>query len=172
MSGEGLHRTRHFEGRRAAILVDECNGDRLVMWGRDAALSLSKTEITADAMASARLVHVDDVDADAAVRSAHLARAAGVPVTSDLDRVNDRTPELVRAVSVPVFASHVPEALTGERNLVRAQREGAALQVKEQQRQRRGDHEQGGENGREYFAEGAHGRPFIPRARSMELWDA
>lgn len=106
----------------AAILVDERTGDRLVMWGRDAALSLSETEITADAMASARLVHVDDVDADAAVRSAHLARAAGVFVTSDLDRVNDRTPELVRAVSVPVFASHVPEALTGERDLERALR--------------------------------------------------
>ncbi len=106
----------------AIILVDERSGDRLVLWGRDAALALTEAEISPEAIASARLVHVDDVDAEAAIRAARLARAAELPVTSDLDRLNDRTAELVRAVTVPVFASHVPEGLTGEKDYERALR--------------------------------------------------
>ncbi len=98
----------------AVILVNDANGERMVLWGRDERLNLSPSEISPDAIASARLVHVDDVDTEAAAGAATLARRAGIPVTSDLDRVNDRTPELVRAVSVPIFAEHMTEALTGE----------------------------------------------------------
>jgi sugar/nucleoside kinase (ribokinase family) len=43
-------------------------------------------------------------------------------VTSDLDRVTDRTPELVASVTVPIFAEHVPAALTGESDPERALR--------------------------------------------------
>lgn len=106
----------------AVILVDERSGDRLVLWGRDAALALTPEHISTDAITSARVVHVDDVDIDAAIYAARLARAAGVPVTSDIDRFSDRTPDLVRSVTVPVFASHVPEELTGERDHERALR--------------------------------------------------
>ena len=34
-------------------------------------------------------------------------------MTSDIDRLTDRTPELVAAVTIPIFAEHVPSALTG-----------------------------------------------------------
>jgi sugar/nucleoside kinase (ribokinase family) len=98
----------------AVILVNDANGERMVLWGRDARLDLVPSEISADAIASARLVHVDDVDMEAALRAATLARQAGIPVTSDLDRVDERTPDLVRAVSVPIFAEHMTQALTGE----------------------------------------------------------
>lgn len=106
----------------AVILVDETSGDRIVLWDRDERLCLREREIPMDAIASARVVHVDDVDEEAALRAARAARAAGVPVTSDLDRITDRTEELVSTISHPIFAEHVPSHLTGTPDLEQALR--------------------------------------------------
>jgi sugar/nucleoside kinase (ribokinase family) len=106
----------------AVILIDERSGERIVLWDRDERLALRADELPAELIASARLVHVDDVDQDAAIRTATIARAAGVPVTSDIDRLNDRTDELVDAVSIPILAEPVPQALTGEGDFERALR--------------------------------------------------
>jgi sugar/nucleoside kinase (ribokinase family) len=73
-------------------------------------------------IAGARLLHVDDVDEEAAIAAAGVARAAGIPVTSDLDRVGTRTEALVAAVTIPIFAEQVPAALTGEGDVERALR--------------------------------------------------
>ena len=59
------------------------------------------------------------------IRVARLAVAAGITVTSDLDRMTERTPELVRSVSVPIFAEHLPPLLTGERDPERCAAETA-----------------------------------------------
>jgi sugar/nucleoside kinase (ribokinase family) len=57
---------------------------------------------------------VDDVDQGAAIEAAKIGRELGVRVTSDIDRLTDRTEELVAAVTIPIFAEHVPPALTGK----------------------------------------------------------
>ena len=106
----------------AAILLDEQQGERVVLWDRHPALNLQPGEIDAATLASARLVHVDDTDEAAALRAAALGRAAGIPVTSDIERVTERTEELVAAVTIPIFAEHVLETLTGERDFERALR--------------------------------------------------
>jgi sugar/nucleoside kinase (ribokinase family) len=95
------------------ILLGDSTGDRIILWDRDERLRLTPADMPARAFASARLVHVDDVDEGAALHAARLGRDAGLPVTSDLDRITDRTEQLVEAVSVPIFAEHVPPALTG-----------------------------------------------------------
>jgi sulfofructose kinase len=100
----------------AVILIDETTGERIVLWDRDERLALHADEVPQDAIAHARLLHVDDVDQGAAIAAARLGRSAGIPVTSDIDRVTDRTPELVAAVTVPIFAEHVPAALTGRKD--------------------------------------------------------
>ncbi len=64
------------------IMVDETTGERIVLWDRDDRLRLTADEVSADAITSARLIHVDDVDQEAAIRAATLARPAGVPATS------------------------------------------------------------------------------------------
>jgi sugar/nucleoside kinase (ribokinase family) len=97
----------------AIILVDEGTGERIVLWDRDERLALRDREVPPDVLAAARLVHVDDVDQAAAIKAARLARQLGRPVTSDLDRMTERTEELVAAVTIPIFAEHVPPALTG-----------------------------------------------------------
>ena len=100
----------------AVILVDETTGERIVLWDRDERLALQPHEIPEDAIDGARLLHVDDVDQAAAIAAAQRGRADGIPVTSDIDRLTDRTPELVAAVTIPIFAEHVPSALTGRKD--------------------------------------------------------
>lgn len=97
----------------AVILVDESSGERIVLWDRDERLALRPRELPLELIASARLLHVDDVDEDAAIRAAAAARAVHVLVTSDLDRLTNRTEELFAAVTIPILAEHVPPALTG-----------------------------------------------------------
>jgi sugar/nucleoside kinase (ribokinase family) len=106
----------------AVILLDERKGERVVLWHRDAALTLQRGEIDASVVAGSRLIHVDDVDEDAAICAASIGRLAGIPVTSDIERVTPRTEELVAAVTIPIFAEHVIEALTGERDFERGLR--------------------------------------------------
>jgi sugar/nucleoside kinase (ribokinase family) len=106
----------------AVIMVDEHAGERIVLWDRHDGLTLRTRELPPEVLTSTRVLHVDDVDQEAAIRAAHIAREAGVHVTSDIDRVTPRTEELVAAVTMPIFAEHVPKALTGESDFERALR--------------------------------------------------
>ena len=83
---------RHAPNRHAVILVDERNGDRTVVWHRDAATGVDGRGASARVIAGARLVHVDDLDEEASIAAARVAVGAGIPVTSDIDRVTARTP--------------------------------------------------------------------------------
>ncbi len=114
--------TRDAPNRYAVILIDERRGDRVILWGRDPRLAMRADELPAALISAARLVHVDDEDEAIAIEAARLARRAGVPVTSDIDRVTERTRELVQAVTLPIFAEHVPQALTGARDMEQALR--------------------------------------------------
>ena len=113
--------TRDAPARFAIILVDESTGERTVLWHRDPGLDIAEGEIDPDVL-TARVVHLDDVDEQAAIRTAQMATARGITVTSDLDRVTEHTHTLVASVSIPIFAEHVPPTLTGERDPERALR--------------------------------------------------
>jgi sulfofructose kinase len=104
---------RRAANRYAVILVDERTGERTVLWERDPQLALRPEEIPRAALASARVVHVDDVDVEASLAAARAGRDAGRIVTSDIDQLTPRTRELVDAVTVPILAEHVPAAMTG-----------------------------------------------------------
>jgi sulfofructose kinase len=108
--------TREGRNQFAVIIVDDTTGERIVLWDRDDRLRLDAGDVTPEVIRTARLVHVDDTDQAAAIRAATLAREAGIPCTSDLDRLTERTEELVAAVSVPIFAENLPNALSGERD--------------------------------------------------------
>lgn len=113
---------RYAPNRHAVILVDERTGDRTIVWQRDPGLTLRPEQVTRDLLDGARLLHVDNVDEDAAIAAARLARAAGMIVTTDIDQVSERTPELVAAATFPILAERVPSALTGEADPARALR--------------------------------------------------
>jgi len=113
---------RYAPNRHAVILVDERTGERSVAWQRDPSLVLRREDLQTARLTGGRLLHVDNVDEDAAIEAARQAHAAGMTVTTDIDRVTERTPELIAAASFPVMAEHVPQALTGETDPQRALR--------------------------------------------------
>jgi sulfofructose kinase len=113
---------RPADNQSAIILVDETSGERIVLWDRADSLCLRDRELPEEALASARLVHVDDVDEAAAIRAARIGRNAGAYVTSDIDRVTPRTPELMALVTHAIVAQHVPAQLTGITDLEQALR--------------------------------------------------
>ena len=104
----------------AVILLDEGEGERVVLWRRDPRVALDARDINPDAIRSARLLHVDDVDLDASLEAARIARARGLPVTSDIEQTAEGVRALIAAVTVPIFAEHVPTALTGDADMERA----------------------------------------------------
>jgi sulfofructose kinase len=96
----------------ATILIDD-HGERLVLWHRDERLCVPVDRLPMDAITHARVVHVDDVDIEAAIAAASAARRAGARVTCDIDHVTPRTAALLEFVTDPVFAEQVPLDLTG-----------------------------------------------------------
>lgn len=113
---------RDAENQFAVIMVDETTGERIVLWDRDEKLRLRERELPIEALTAARAVHVDDVDDEAAIRAARIGKEAGAIVTSDIDRLTDRTEELVGSVTHAIFAQHVPPHLTGVNDMETALR--------------------------------------------------
>jgi sugar/nucleoside kinase (ribokinase family) len=113
---------RPVPNRSAVILVDERNGDRVVMGHRDAGLALAADRLPRSTLTHARAVHVDGVDEDAAIAAARVAREAGAHVTCDLEAIGARTGELLRELTVPILAQGLPEAITGDTDPERALR--------------------------------------------------
>ena len=97
----------------AVILIDDRTGERMVLWDRDERLRLTAADVPPEVIARARLVHVDDVDIDASIAAARFARAANIPVTSDIERASPRAEELITAVTCPIFARPGLVELTG-----------------------------------------------------------
>ena len=114
--------TRECANRFAVITVDETSGERIVLWDRDERLNLRARDFEPALIASARILHVDDEDQEAAIAAATVARSAGVPCASDIDRITDRTKDLIAAVSIPIFAQHVLPVMTGESDVERGLR--------------------------------------------------
>jgi sulfofructose kinase len=112
---------RRAANRQAVILVD-ARGERSVLWSRDPALALRPDDLPEDMLRDARAVHVDGVDADAALHAAGIARQAGAIVTCDIDRADAPSAALFDAVTHPVVAEPVPSALTGEPDVEKALR--------------------------------------------------
>jgi sugar/nucleoside kinase (ribokinase family) len=113
--------TRPVPNRHAVIVVD-ANGERCVLWQREPELTMEPGEVPAPLIASARVLHVDNVDEEAAIAAARIARTAGIHVTTDVDAVTTRTPELIAAATIPIMAAQVPAALTGAAGPERALR--------------------------------------------------
>jgi sulfofructose kinase len=105
---------RPVANRSAVILVDERNGDRVVMGHRDAGLALTPEMLPRSALTHARVVHVDGVDVAASIEAARIARETGAHVTCDLESIGAGTSALLRELTVPILAQGLPEAITGE----------------------------------------------------------
>ncbi len=102
---------------RSALIVVDGRGERTVVAWEDARTRLARDEVPFQACAAGRVLHVDGHDLGASIAAAEAARAAGRVVTCDLDRVEERTVELLALVDVCITTPEVPAALTGERHV-------------------------------------------------------
>jgi sulfofructose kinase len=98
----------------AYILIDERTGERTVLWQRAECLRLSPADIDADDIRSARMLHIDGYDMEAASYASSIARESGVPVSLDVDTVYPGFEAVLKNVDYLVAGSSWPEKWTGE----------------------------------------------------------
>lgn len=111
---------RDAPNRTALILVDP-TGHRTVLWHRSEKLTILPVDLPPRVL-EGRIVHVDDDDPELALHAAQTARAAGTPVTSDLEHISGTVEQLCASVTYPIFEQHLPARLTGETDPERALR--------------------------------------------------
>ena len=95
------------------IIVDQATGERTIFWDRDPRLAVQPHELSASAITSARLLHLDGCDVEAALVAAQWARRAQIPVLADLDTVYKKVEKLFPYLDYLIASTHFLPALTG-----------------------------------------------------------
>jgi sulfofructose kinase len=106
---------------RGAVIIVDAIGNRTVLWHRSEELRMP-IDKPASAALCARIVHVDDDDPALALRAAKAARAAGIPVTSDLEHPTDQAETLIASVTYPILEQNLARGISGEPDPERAVR--------------------------------------------------
>lgn len=92
----------------AYIIIDQSTGERTVFWQRPECLALQPQEIPEEQILRARLLHIDGHDTPAVAHAARIARAAGIPVTVDVDTVYPGFEEVLITTDYLVASSEFP----------------------------------------------------------------
>jgi sulfofructose kinase len=95
------------------IIVDQATGERTVFWDRDLRLTVQPEELKPTAVTSARLLHLDGCDVEAALVAARFARRARIPVLADLDTVYKKVEKLFSYLDYLIASTHFLPAVTG-----------------------------------------------------------
>ena len=95
------------------IIVDQATGERTIFWDRDARLMVQPKEIKPAAITSARLLHLDGCDVDAALVAARFAHRAHIPVVADLDTVYKNVEKLFPYIDYLIASTQFLPAVTG-----------------------------------------------------------
>ena len=96
------------------ILVDKSTGQRTIMAG-GSSVEMSPSEVPAELVASAKYLHLDNTNRQAALAAARLARESGVPVVLDADTVSpaDDLEVLLRSTDYLITSRVFADELTG-----------------------------------------------------------
>ncbi len=96
------------------ILVDESTGQRTIMAG-GSAVELLPSEVPAEMVASAKYLHLDNTNRQAALAAARIARDARVPVVLDADTMSppDDLEDLLRLTDYLIASKVFADELTG-----------------------------------------------------------
>jgi sugar/nucleoside kinase (ribokinase family) len=118
LRGEGLEMAHTKVVRGAAtqygyIIVDQATGERTIFWDRDARLAVQPEELKPAAITSARLLHLDGCDVEAAWVAASWARRARIPVLADLDTVYKTVEKLFPYIDYLIASTHFLPTVTG-----------------------------------------------------------
>ena len=97
----------------AFIVIDARNGERTVIWKRDAKLAIAETDAPVDLVARAAVLHLTPHDAKAATVMARAAREAGTIVSIDVDNIFEGIEELLPLVDIFIASAEFPNRLLG-----------------------------------------------------------
>jgi sugar/nucleoside kinase (ribokinase family) len=95
----------------AVILVEDGTGERTILWDRDPRIRVSPEDLPIGEIRRARALLLDGHDVSPSIAAARAARAAGVPVVLDAEKVQDGTEELLSLSDHIVAAGHFPGLL-------------------------------------------------------------
>jgi sulfofructose kinase len=104
----------------AYIIIDERTGERTVLWQRSDCLRLKPAEIKTEDIASARMLHIDGYDIDAAAHAAKVAHENNVPVSIDVDTLYPGFESVLKYVDYLVAGSGWPAKWTKEQDPFKA----------------------------------------------------
>jgi sugar/nucleoside kinase (ribokinase family) len=106
---------------QSLILVD-AEGERTVLCRRDERITLHPADLDREWITTARALHVDGHDTEAAILAATWARAADIPVIADLDELYPNVDDLIANVDYLIVSRDFPTRLAAEPNLEQALR--------------------------------------------------
>jgi sulfofructose kinase len=109
----GTKVVRGVPNQYAYIVVDQATGERTIFWDRDARLTLQPKEFKTAAITSARLLHLDGCDVEAALVAARAAHRAHIPVLADLDTVYKNVEGLFPYIDYLIASTQFLPAVTG-----------------------------------------------------------
>lgn len=108
--------TEQIDGARtqiAFIIIDERNGERTVIWEREARLSYTETDAPIEAAALGKILHFTPHDARACLNMARRAKQENTIVSIDIDNIFEGVEELLPLVDVFISSAEFPEKLVG-----------------------------------------------------------
>jgi sulfofructose kinase len=98
----------------AVILLEDGIGERTILWHHDPMLNYPARELRREIITSARVLHLDGCDTEAALQAARWAGEAGIPVVIDIDELySELTEELLRHVNYLIAAEDFVEKVLG-----------------------------------------------------------
>lgn len=105
------------------IIIDTSNGERTVIWKRDARLGYTPDEAPLDFVRDTKIFHATPHDAMACARMAGEAKQHGAIVSIDIDNIFDGVLEMIPLVDVFLASVEFPEKLLGIKDQKTALRE-------------------------------------------------
>jgi len=121
--GVDVSHLRHHPGVRSPtvmVMVEAEMGRCAFVAFRDPGVTFTLTSKHRELIAGPDFLHLDGWYASAGIPAARLARAAGVQVSLDAYRVDERTPEWVSVTDVLIATESFPPRYTGQSDLAQA----------------------------------------------------
>ena len=97
----------------AFIVIDTRNGERTVIWKRDAKLAYTETDAPTEAAALGKILHFTPHDAEACFAMAREAKKSGAIISIDIDNVFEGINEVLPLVDILITSAEFPEKLVG-----------------------------------------------------------
>jgi sugar/nucleoside kinase (ribokinase family) len=97
----------------AFILIDKESGERTIIWYRDKKLLYKEGQLSREYVCKGKILHVDGHDIEATIKAIKWAREEGIFTVIDIDKVEEKTSELIKDVDFLITSSTFGTKLTG-----------------------------------------------------------